>query len=252
MTRTLPALLLLPLLLLSLTAAQAQPLRMPERCATPDSLRYVDAPLGHLAAKLKKAEPVQVVVLGTSSSMREASKGLPRTYVAGLPEALEPVLRGNPLEITNLSQRTQSIIEMRRKITAEIIPARPALVLWQTGAVEAGRQMDVNTFGETLMDGLHALRDAKIDVVLIGPQYRPRFSALVDAGPLNDYMGLIAERENVPLFPRYDIMLYWSENGMFDGNTNDAAQQMQEAEMQNRCLALGLAQMIQHAVDLAK
>ncbi len=252
MMRLASLLLLLPLLAFALPS-QAQPLlTMPERCASPDSLHYVDAPLHNLAARLKTDEPVRLFVLGTSSSLREATHGLPRTYIACLPEALQPLLLGRSLDIVNLSQRMQSTQEMRRKIATDIIPARPDLVLWQTGAVEAGRQTDVNTFGEALMDGLQALRAANIDVVLVGPQYRPRLSALVDARAINNYMALIAERENVPLFPRYEIMLYWSENGRFDGSTNNTELQMREAEMQNRCLALGLAQMIQRAVAMAR
>jgi len=226
-------------------AAWAQ---MPERCATPDSLHFVDAPLPNLAGRLKAEGPVRIMVLGTSSSMRDTTQGLPRTYVAGLPEALSPLLKDRALEITNLSQRTQSVVEMRKRILAEVVPAKPDLLLWQTGAVEAGRQMDVNTFGEALIGGLEALRAARIDVVLIGPQHRPRLTALVDPRPVNDYMNLIAERENVPHFPRYEIMLHWAENGSFDGSTNDPAKQVREAEMENRCLALALAQMIQRAV----
>lgn len=225
--------------------------QMPERCATPNSLHFVDAALPNLARRLKGDGPIRVMVLGTSSSMRETTHGLPRSYVAGLPEALEPLLKGRALEIVNLSQRTQSVLQMRKRIDAEVIPARPDLLLWQTGAVEAGRQMDVNTFGEALISGLEALHAANIDVVMIGPQYRPRLAALIDPGPVNDYMSLIAEREKVPHFPRYEIMLHWAENGQFDSNTNDQAQQMREAEMQNRCIALGLGQMIARAVQEA-
>jgi len=242
--RILRALSMLPLLLLPFGVV-AQ-----ERCGMPDSLRFVDTPLPNLAQGIKARGELRITVLGTSSSLKHESGGIARTYVAGLQEALEARFPTKRFTIDNRSVRTQSVQDMLRRISAEVIPAKPDLLVWQTGNVEAARQTDINSFGEPLSEGLKLLRKAGIDVILIAPQYRARLSPMVDAGRIDQYMGWIADAAGVPVFPRYDMMKFWAENGVFDLQAKNQETQMNEAGMMNGCLAQHLAEMIRRAVLL--
>lgn len=229
---------------LAAPAAHAQE----DRCAIPDMLRYSDAALPRLAAKVKAGGPVEMTVLGTSSSLRE-SKGLPRTYVAGLVEELSAQFPQTEFRITNLSERMQSAPQMAGRIKAEILAAKPDLLVWQTGNVDAARHLDVNSFSAALDEGLRHARIAGIEVVLVAPQFRGRLAALVDAGAYDEYMARIGESWGVPVFPRYDIMRHWAEQEKFDLRADNQAEQMREAEAQNRCLARLLAGMVRRAAD---
>lgn len=219
------------------------------RCAIPESLTFVDTPLPQVAKKLQAHQTVHVVVLGTSSSM-PTTKGLPRSYAAGLQAALEARLPGAALQVDNLSEKTHTAMQMAEKLARTVAPMKPDLVLWQTGNVDAAQQVDINDFSAALEDGIAALRKAGVDVVLMAPQYRMRLSVMVDVAPYDRVMSQFGNAEDVVVFPRFDIMRHWADNGTFDTRTDDLAMQMQVAEAQNRCIAGLLADMIARAARL--
>jgi hypothetical protein len=219
------------------------------RCAVPESLTFIDTPLPQTARKLAARQPVHLVILGTSSSM-PTTKGLPRSYAAGLEAALESRLPGSRLQIDNLSEKTHTADQMAEKLAKTIVPMKPDLVLWQTGNVDAAQQIDINAFSAALEDGIAVLRKAGIDVMLIAPQFRMRLSMMVDVAPYDQVMSQLGSAEEVAVFPRFDIMRHWADNGTFDTRTDDMTQQMQVAEAQNRCIAGLLAEMIAHATKL--
>jgi cellobiose-specific phosphotransferase system component IIB len=168
--------------------------------------------------------------------------------VRGFEPALRTAFQGKTIEIRNLSARTQSGVQMAQRIVAEVIPARPDLVIWQTGTVEASRHVDPNDFSESLALGLKKLRTAHIDLVLVGPQTRSRLASMIDVEPYNDLMAQIADRESVPFLSRFDIMTFWEENEVFDIRSQDQAVQMSEAAAQSQCIAQLLADQIKRAV----
>jgi hypothetical protein len=219
------------------------------RCAVPESLAFVDTPLPQVAKKLQAHQPVHIVILGTSSSM-PTTKGLPRSYAAGLQVALENRLPGAALQIDNLSEKTHTATQMAEKLAKTVAPMKPDLVLWQTGNVDAAQQIDVNDFSAALEDGIAALHKAGIDVMMIAPQYRMRLSVMIDVAPYDQVMSQLGNAEDVAVFPRFDIMRHWAEEGRFDSRNNDLAMQMQVAEAENRCIAGLLADMIARAAKL--
>lgn len=221
------------------------------RCAVPDDMLYAEKSMPRVARKLKAALPLRVVVLGSSSSL-QTSKGLPRSYVAGLPEALGTRFGNANVQIENLSERTMTAAQMTTAIAQRVPALQPDLVIWQTGNVDAAQKVDVNSFAEALKSGLDHLRSYGADVLLVAPQYRMRLSMMVDVEPYNDVMERMASAEDIVLFPRFEIMRHWAEEDRFDVRNADLAMQMREAEIQNRCLANQMAGMIAAAVKEAK
>lgn len=221
------------------------------RCAVPDDTLYAEQAMPRVARKLAANQPLRIVVLGSSSSL-QTTKGLPRSYVAGLPDALSSRLSGVNLQIENLSERTMTATQMTAAIAQRVPALQPDLVIWQTGNVDAAQKVDINSFAEALKSGLEHLQSYGADILLVAPQYRMRLSMMVDVEPYNDVMERIASAEDVVLFPRFEIMRHWSEEDRFDVRTTDLAKQMREAEVQNRCLANQMADMISAAVKKAK
>jgi hypothetical protein len=219
------------------------------RCAVPESLTFVDTPLPLVAKRLQAHQPVHLVVFGTSSSM-PTSKGLPRSYAAGLQDALQERLPGIAVQIDNLSEKTHTAVQMAEKLAGSVAPMNPDLVLWQTGNVDAAQQIDINDFSAALEDGIGILRKAGIDVMLVAPQFRMRLSVMVDVAPYDRVMSQLGNAEDIAVFPRFDIMRHWADQGLFDSRSDDLAVQMQVAEAQNRCIAGLLADMIVRAAKL--
>ncbi|PJI39003.1 SGNH/GDSL hydrolase family protein [Ferrovibrio sp.] len=213
-----------------------------ERCNVPGDMLYTEQAMPRVARKLAASQPLRIVVLGSSSSLQNA-KGLPRSYAAGLHDALAVRLDGAQLQIENLSQRTLTAAQMA-DIIQSLPSKQPDLVIWQTGNVDAAQKVDINSFSEALKDGLAHLQSYGADILLVAPQYRLRLSVMVDVGPYNNVMQQIASAEDVVLFPRFEIMRHWAEEDRFDSRTADQAKQMHEAEAQNRCLANQMADMI--------
>jgi len=222
-----------------------------ERCNVPDDVLYTEQAMPRVARKLAASQPLRIVVLGSSSSL-QTTRGLPRSYVVGLPEALASRLNGASLQIENLSERTMTATQMAAAIAQRVPALQPDLVIWQTGNVDAAQKVDINSFADALKSGLEHLQSYGADILLVAPQYRLRLSVMVDVEPYNDVMEQIASAEDVVLFPRFEIMRHWAEEDRFDSRTTDQAKQMREAEAQNRCLADQMADMIAAAVKKAK
>src|SRR3546814_4298637 len=129
------------------------------------------------------------------------TKGLPRSYAAGLQAALETRLPGVLLQIDNLSEKNHTAMQMAEKLARTVASMQPDLVLWQTGNVDAAQQIDINDFSAALEDGIAALRKSGIDVVLMAPQYRMRLSVMVDVAPyervMSQQIGRASCRERV-------------------------------------------------------
>jgi cellobiose-specific phosphotransferase system component IIB len=244
---------ILGLTVLLLWAAAGQPVMAGDdpRCSVPDALLYADQPMPRVAKKLATGQPLRILVLGSSSSLQTA-KGLPRSYAAGLPDALTNRLKPAGIEIENLSERTLTAAQMAAIIAQRAAALHPDLVIWQTGNVDAAQKIDINSFSASLHNGLEHLKSHGFDVMLVAPQYRVRLSVMVDVEPYNDVMDQIASAEEVVLFPRFEIMRHWTEADSFDLRSNDLAVQMREAEAQNRCLAEQMAGMIAAAARKAK
>jgi cellobiose-specific phosphotransferase system component IIB len=221
------------------------------RCSVPDTLLYTEQAMPRVARRLAANQPLRIVVLGSSSSL-QTPKGLPRSYAAGLPEALGGHFRTATLQIENLSERTMTATQMATAIAQRVPALQPDLVIWQTGNVDAAQKVDINSFSDALKDGLEHLRSYGADILLVAPQYRMRLSIMVDVEPYNDVMERIASAEDIVLFPRFEIMRHWAEGDHFDVRSTDLAMQMREAEAQNRCLANQMADMIAAAVKKAK
>src|SRR3546814_12143191 len=112
-------------------------------------------------------------------------------------------------------------MQMAEKLARTVASMQPDLVLWQTGNVDAAQQIDINDFSAALEDGIAALRKSGIDVVLMAPQYRMRLSVMVDVAPYDRVMSQPGNAADVVVFPRFDIMRPWADNGTFDPPTHD-------------------------------
>lgn len=200
--------------LLAAAPARAEDTAEPPPCDVPAYLLSSESSLPKVTEAVKAAQPLNVLVVGSRSSSIPSNET--SAYPARLQAALQAAL---PSATINLS------VELQAKSTADetggtlvklVEAKKPTLVIWQTGTVDAMRSIDPDDFRGAINDGVVALRNAGVDVVLVNLQYSPRTETMISAPPYLDNMRVVAQQHDVPLFDRFAIMKQWSDAGYFD------------------------------------
>ncbi len=222
-------LLLLPGLLLGLAGpALAAP---PAGCMVARDLLDRSFPLSHVARAIA-AKKLNVLVVGAGSSILPATADGKMAYPARLQAALTQALPGVTVTVaTDVKSRRPATV-MLRSMPKALTAAKPQLVIWQTGTVDAMLAVDPDAFGDTLEAGIALARKAGADVILINAQYSPRTESMIALSTYAEEMRWVAVQHAVPLFNRFAIMKSWSDAGTFDlmasRNKLDTAQRVHD------------------------
>jgi hypothetical protein len=133
-----------------------------------------------------------------------------------------------------------------------LVPAlaatKPALVVWQTGTVDAMDAVDLDRFNDTLERGIAIARKAGADVVLVNAQYSPRTESMIALGTYIDDMRWVALQHEVPLFNRFETMKVWADLGTFD--FTGAKDKLDTARRVHDCIGRLLADLVTEAAKL--
>ena len=136
------------------------------------------------------------------------------------------------VRVTTRTKTGQTADIMRRSMKDLLVDEKPNLVIWQTGTVDAIRRVDLDEFRAALEAGVETLQTGGADVILMNMQYSPRTESMIAVGPYADEMRLVAQQRDIPLFDRFAIMRYWSDEGAFDfyaaGRDNGLAQRVHD------------------------
>jgi hypothetical protein len=204
----------------------------PPSCAVPDNLLYSDNNLNQVATAVGKQHQLAVMVLGTGSSMLAGADGASAAYPARLELALSQRLSKVAVKVTTKTKIGQTAETMQRSMRDLLSEDKPNLVIWQTGTVDAIRRVELDEFRTALEAGVETLRNRGADVMLMNMQYSPRTESMIAVGPYVDEMRAVAQQRDIPLFDRFAIMRYWSDEGAFDfyaaGRDNGLAQRVHD------------------------
>ncbi len=219
--------------LLTASAIAGQALAVdPPSCAVPDNFLFADNNLGRITAAVGKQHQLSVMVLGTGSSMLAGADGPSLAYPARLEAALSQRLSTIMVKVATRTKSGQTADIMRRNMKDLLVDEKPNLVIWQTGTVDAIRRVDLDDFRAALEAGVETLQNAGSDVILMNMQYSPRTESMIPVGPYVDEMRAVAQQRDIPLFDRFAIMRYWSDEGAFDfyaaGRDNGLAQRVHD------------------------
>jgi hypothetical protein len=122
--------------------------------------------------------------------------------------------------------------------------ARPDLVVWQTGTVDAVRGVEPEDMAQNVGDGLAQLAALGIDVVLVEPQFSRFLRANTNLDPYLDALRRTAAVNGVPLLRRYDIMRAWAEEGALDLERTPPDQRGPAMERLNTCIGRALGTVV--------
>jgi lysophospholipase L1-like esterase len=231
-------LLLLALLLLGWGSARAED---PAECRVAENLLESSFRLPHVAHALAEKQ-LTVLVVGAGSSQLPGSNGVSNAYPARLQRALAQQLPGVEVKVTTDVKARRTAAEMVKALPAVLSAIKPALLVWQTGTVDAMLAIDPDQFSQALDAGINIAHSAGADVVLVNAQYSPRTESMIALGTYAEDMRWVALQHEVPLFDRFSIMKLWGELGTFD--LYSATKKLDIAEHVHDCIGRLLADLV--------
>jgi hypothetical protein len=188
------------------------------------------------------AKRLDILVVGAGSSLLPGLKGAENAYPARLQIALAEMLPGVAVKVTTDVKARRTAGEMVKTLGPPLAAAKPALMVWQTGTVDALLSIDTDQFSAALAHGINIARSAGADVLLINAQYSPRTESMIALGTYAENMRWVALQQEVPLFDRFSIMKLWADLGTFD--LYSATKKLDIAERVHDCIGRLLADLV--------
>jgi hypothetical protein len=231
-------LLLLALLMLGSSPARAE---QPAECRVAEGMLESSFRLPHVTRAIA-AKHLTVLVVGAGSSQLPGLNGVNNAYPARLQQALSQQLPGVEVKVTTDVKAKRTAVEMVKALPAALSASKPALLVWQTGTVDAMLAVDPDQFSQALDKGISIAHSVGADVVLINAQYSPRTETMIALGTYAEDMRWVALQHEVLLFDRLGIMKLWSELGTFD--LYSATKKLDIAERVHDCIGRLLADLV--------
>ena len=178
------------------------------QCSVPTNEIAAPAPLPTTVIRLEGSQSLRILAIGSSSTWGVGATSRRKNYPSQLEAMLERVLKTVPIEVVNrgVSGETAETTAERLRIEAALL--KPDLVLWQVGTNDAVQRVSVENFERILGSTVALLRKKKIDVVLVGLQYTPKYARDEHYFAIRDALKRVATEQNVLYVRRYQAMEY--------------------------------------------
>lgn len=227
-------------------------------CGAPEELASTDAALGQVAAAIAAGGPVDVLAVGSATTVGSATRSGETSAPHGgsfpwhMVRALRTALPSIEFRLTVEGGRGMTAEDMLPLIEAALRRQRYPLVMWQTGTVEAVRGLQPGGMLDILHAGAERVREAGGDLILIDPQFSRFLRANTDLDPYETAMQQVATMPGVALFHRFDLMRAWSNDGRIDLERTHKADRDKVLDELNACLGKALARFVLSGAEAAK
>jgi acyl-CoA thioesterase-1 len=219
-------------------------------CSAPAELIEDEPKLPQVARLFHDKQPVTIVVIGGASTAGLASGNAEQaSYPQRLQEALKRRHPDIPVSVINKGVARQTTQEMVDRFPRDVFALSPNLVIWETGTFDAARNVDVDFFANALEAGLEELRNHNLDIMLVNMQYSRSTASVINFEPYLAAMQQRADIDDVYLFRRFELMKYWSENGVFNFVDVPQDRRARLASEVYQCIGERLADAIDYAVQ---
>ena len=207
-----------------------------------------DGPLPHFAEALRAGGAVDILAVGSGTTVGEVN-GTPGTsFPYRMVESLRATWPKPTFGLTVRGGRNMTAEDMLPLLRQALGTGHYALVLWQTGTVEAVRGLRPDSLREALRAGIDAVQKAGGDVVLIDSQFSRFLRANADLDPYEQVLRDSAMLPDVSLFRRFDLMRYWANEGRIDLERVRKQDRETAVASLNVCLGQMLARFVTHGM----
>ena len=213
----------------------------PQWCDAPSGWTSILAPLEHTAARINAGEPLNIVAIGSSSTVGVGASAPEQAYPSQLQAALSAHFPGLAIHVVNRGISGQDAPEEVARLAADVVALHPDLVIWQVGTNAVLRRDDLSADGDSMRAGVALLKDAGIDVVLMDLQYAPRVLDRSSFGVMEDLIADTANDAHVGLFRRFALMRYWDRTHPAEAPAMIGADGLHMTDAGYGCLASDLA-----------
>ena len=218
-------------------------------CDVPDELMQVDDKLPHLAERLRAKQPIRIIAIGGASTTGLAAGSSDLAYPHRLQEILVQWYPSSSITVVNRGVPRQTARQMLERFPTDVIPEDPVLVIWETGTTDAVRGVGVDDFAATLQTGIDELKSHGIDIMLVDMQFSHSTATVIDFERYLNALHRVGDVNDVTVFPRFEMMRYWSEQNVFnfDGVSKDERASL--AASVYECIGKKLAETIRVAIQ---
>jgi len=228
-----------------------------DACGAPEEFVSTDASLAQFAAAVTAGRPVDILAVGSATTVGSVTANGPSATQAGsfpwqMLNALRGALPSVEFRLTIRGGRGMTAEDMLPLIKTALKQQHFALVMWQTGTVEAVRGLQPDGMLTVLHAGADAVRDSNADLVLIDSQFSRFLRANTDLDPYESVMQQVATMPGVALFHRFDLMRAWASDGRIDLERTPKAERDKALDELNTCLGKALARFVLSGADIGK
>jgi len=187
----------------------AAPTARPRDCAATAERDRIRAPLFRTAQKIADHLPVKIVALGSSSTSGFGASTPAASYPSRLAEELAQRLPDQQITVLNRGINGDEANRTLARLDADVIAENPDLVLWQVGTNALLRNIPLEP--NSLREGMTRMKRIGADIVLIDPQFAPRYIATTDAERMVSIISAVSAAAHVGIFHRFALMRRWHE-----------------------------------------
>jgi hypothetical protein len=169
------------------------------------------------------------------------------------PHRLQEMLRlwypSIPITVVNKGVPRQTAQQMLERFPSDVIAEDPVLVIWETGTTDAVRGVEVEELAAALQSGIDELKTRSIDIMLVDMQFSRSTVTVIDFERYLNTLHRVGDVNDVYVFPRFEMMRYWSEQNVFnfDGVSKDERASL--AASVYECIGKKLAETIRVAIQ---
>ena len=213
-----------------------------------DQVRLAN-PLARFAHKLVSGEPITIVAIGSSSTAGAGASSAAASYPNRLAVELKQHFPNHSVTVINRGVGGEEVGDMLKRFDSAVVAAKPDLVLWQFGTNSVIHDYKISDHDTSIRDGLEKIRAIGADVVLIDPQFAPKVIVKAGLASMVELIATTAKREDVDLFPRFNVMKHWSEVDHIAFETFVSPDGLHMNDWGYACMAKGLGMAIAEAAQ---
>jgi lysophospholipase L1-like esterase len=216
-------------------------------CTAPAEVTHFKVTLPNTARAIRHGAALVIVAMGSSSTQGVGASDQAHTYPALLAEELQRRWPYLAVTVMNKGRGGETAEQMLARFPRDVLSYRPQLVIWQTGSNHALQREDIQGYEKIVREGIARLQAARIDVILMDPQYAPRILGRPLHKAIVDTIREVGNDLKVAVFRRFAVMRHWVTSGQYRTEDIISYDQLHMNDTSYNCIARLLADSLSSA-----